>query len=348
MVVTNSLSRRNSILEVVVDSYVSTATPVGSLAVSKRLRERLSPATIRNIMSTLEEMGYITHPHTSAGRIPTDKGYRYFVDSIMEPKRLTRDEKDSVEGALRQDTDELEELIKRVARIVSGLTGQTSIVSYPRAKRRTFKRIELIPATRTRIYALLFTAQGLVKHSMFEIKETVEESELSRVSKFLNDELDGLQLSDVTDYLLRKMMGEGDPFYHLLKEASELLNMSHILDDSDERILLDGTHYMIEQPEFRDAARVKHLIKVLEDEDEILDIMDRDLNESKARVHIGSENPFEDMKDCSLVISNYRIGDRNVGSIGVIGPTRMDYPRAIPAVEFVCDAFSGLLTRLSE
>jgi heat-inducible transcriptional repressor len=183
---------------------------------------------------------------------------------------------------------------------------------------------------------------------MFEIRESVEESELSRVSKFLNDELDGLQLSDVTGYLLRKMMGEGDPLYHLLKEASELLNMSHILDDSDERILLDGTHYMIEQPEFRDAAKVKHLIKVLEDEDEILDIMDGDLNENKARVHIGSENPFDNMKECSLVISNYRIGDRNVGSIGVIGPTRMDYPRAIPAVEFVSDVFSSLLTRLSE
>ncbi len=335
-------------MEVVVDSYVSTATPVGSLAVSKKLREHLSPATIRNIMSTLEEMGYITHPHTSAGRIPTDKGYRYFIDSIMEPRRLTQDEKKSVEGTLREDAEELEELIKRVARIVSGLTGQTSIVSYPRAKRRTFKRIELIPATRTKVYALLFTAQGLVKHSMFEIRESVEESELSRVSKFLNDELDGLQLSDVTGYLLRKMMGEGDPLYHLLKEASELLNMSHILDDSDERILLDGTHYMIEQPEFRDAAKVKHLIKVLEDEDEILDIMDGDLNENKARVHIGSENPFDNMKECSLVISNYRIGDRNVGSIGVIGPTRMDYPRAIPAVEFVSDVFSSLLTRLSE
>ncbi|MDD5270850.1 MAG: heat-inducible transcription repressor HrcA, partial [Candidatus Omnitrophica bacterium] len=128
MVVTDYISRRNNILEVVVDSYVSTAAPVGSLAVSKKLRERLSPATIRNIMSELEEVGYIMHPHTSAGRIPTDRGYRYFVDSIMEPKQLTQDEKEFVEGALSQEADELEDLIKRASRIVSGLTGQTSMV----------------------------------------------------------------------------------------------------------------------------------------------------------------------------------------------------------------------------
>ncbi|MDD5424440.1 MAG: heat-inducible transcriptional repressor HrcA [Candidatus Omnitrophica bacterium] len=348
MVVTDYVSRRNSILEVVVDSYVSTAAPVGSLAVSKKLRERLSPATIRNIMCSLEEAGYITHPHTSAGRIPTDMGYRYFVDSIMEPKYLTQDERDFVEGALSQEADELEDLIKRAARIISGLTGQTSLVSFPRAKRRTFKRIELIPATKTKVYALLFTAQGLVKHSIFEIQEVLEETELSRVSKFLNDELDGLQLNEIADHLLRRVIEENDPFHQLFKEATELLNMSHILEDSGERILLDGAHHMMEQPEFRNAEKVKRLMKVLEEEEEILDLMDRDMNELSARIHIGSENPYNDIKECSIVISNYRIGNRNVGSIGVIGPTRMDYPRAVPAVEFVSDAFSRLLTRLSE
>jgi len=348
MVVTDYISRRNNILEVVVDSYVSTAAPVGSLAVSKKLRERLSPATIRNIMSELEEVGYIMHPHTSAGRIPTDRGYRYFVDSIMEPKQLTQDEKEFVEGALSQEADELEDLIKRASRIVSGLTGQTSMVSFPRAKRRTFKRIELIPATRTKVYALLFTAQGLVKHSIFEIQGMLEESELSKVSKFLNDELDGLQLNEIADHLLRRVIGENAPFHHLFKEATELLNMSHILEDSGERILLDGAHHIMEQPEFRNSDKVKRLLKILEEEEEILDIMDQDMNEQNARIHIGSENPYDDIRECSIVISNYRIGNRNVGSIGVIGPTRMDYTRAVPAVEYVGNAFSRLLTRLSE
>lgn len=348
MVVSDAISRRNNILEAVIDAYVSTATPVGSLAVSKKLRERLSPATIRNIMSDLEEMGYITHPHTSAGRVPTDKGYRYYVDSIMEPKQLTQDEKEFVKWALHQEADELEDLIKRAARIISRLTGQTSLVSFPRVKRRTFKRIELIPATHTKIYALLFTAQGLVKHSIFEIHETVEETELSRVSKFLNEELDGLQLSEIGDHLLRKVIGENDPFHHLFKEATEILNMSHILDESDERILLDGAHHIIEQPEFKSAEKVKGLIKVLEEEEEILNIMEGDLNEKNARIHIGRENPYEDIKECSIIISNYRIGETNVGSIGVIGPTRMDYARAVPSVEYVGSSFSRLLTRLSE
>src|SRR3990167_7641318 len=294
MVVSDAISRRNKILEIVVDSYVSTAAPVGSLAVSKKFRERLSPATIRNIMAELEEIGYITHPHTSAGRIPTDKGYRYYVDSIMEPRQLTPDEKEFVEVVLNQEAYELGDLIKRAGKIISELTGQASLVSFPRAKRRTFKRIELIPATKTKIYTLLFTAQGLVKHSIFEAHDSIEES--------------------------------------------ELLSMSHILDESDERVLLEGAHHIIEQPEFREAEKVMGLLKALEGEEEILSIMEQDLNEERARIHIGAENPFDDIKDCSIVISNYRIGSQNIGSIGVIGPTRMDYSRAVPAVEYVSNS----------
>ncbi len=348
MVVSDLESRRNKILELVVDSYVSTATPVGSFAVSKKIKDRLSPATIRNIMADLEDLGYITHPHTSAGRVPTDKGYRYYVDSIMEQKQLTHDEKEFVDGVLKQETDELEDLIKRVARLISTLTFQTSIVSFPRARKRTFKRIELIPATRTKIYVLLFTAQGLVKHSIFEIQEAVEEPELSRISRFLNEELEGLQLNEIADHLLRKVLGESDSFHHLFKEATGLLNMSHILDETDEKILLDGAHHIMEQPEFRDAYKVKALLKAFEDEEEILHIMDGDLNEDNVRIHIGSENPYEDIKECSIVISNYKIGNQNFGSIGVIGPTRMDYSRAVPSVEYVSDAFSRLLTKLSK
>jgi heat-inducible transcriptional repressor len=348
MVVSDAISRRNKILEIVVDSYVSTAMPVGSLAVSKKFRERLSPATIRNIMAELEEAGYITHPHTSAGRMPTDKGYRYYVDSIMEPRQLTSDEKEFVEGILREEADELGDLIKRAAKIISQLTGQTSLVSFPRAKRRTFKRIELIPATKTKVYTLLFTAQGLVKHSIFEIHHNMEESELSKISRFLNEELEGLQLNEIADHMLRGVLGESDVFQYLFKEAAELLNMSHILDESDERVFLEGAHHIIEQPEFREAEKVTGLLKALEGEEEILDIMERDINEEKAKIHIGSENLFEDIKGCSIVISNYRIGNQNIGSIGVIGPTRMDYSRAVPAVEYVSNSFSRLLARLSE
>ncbi len=348
MVVTDVISRRNKILGIVVDSYVSTAVPVGSIAVSRKFRQRISPATIRNIMAQLEEIGYITHPHTSAGRVPTDKGYRYYVDSLMEQRHLTRDEMDFIEGVLSHDFDELGEIVKRAARLISSLTHQASVVSFPRSKRRTFKRIELIPATHTKIYVLLFTAQGIVKHSIFELHETCDESELMKISRFLNDELPGLQLSEIGDYLLRKVLGENDAFHHLFKEATDILSMSHILEEEAEKIFLDGAHHIIEQPEFRYADKVRLLLKALEEEEEILNIMDRDLNEEGVRVHIGAENPYEDIRECSLVISNYKIGDQNIGSIGVIGPTRMDYSKSVPVVGYVSSVFSRLLTRLSE
>lgn len=347
MVVTDVISRRNKILGIVVDVYVSTAAPVGSMAVSKKFRQRISPATIRNIMAELEEIGYITHPHISAGRIPTDKGYRYYVDSLMEEKHLTQDEREFIEGVMSHDLEELGDIVKRAAKLISTLTRQTSVVSFPRVKRRTFKRIELIPATHTKVYALLFTAQGIVKHSIFELDEFCDESELMKISRFLNDELSGLQLSEVGDYLLRKVMGENDAFHHLFKEATDILKISHILEEEAERIFLDGAYHIIEQPEFRYADKVGPLLKALEEE-EILNIMERDLNEKGVRVYIGAENPYEDIRECSLVISNYKVGEQNIGSIGVIGPTRMDYSTSVPVVAYVSDVFSRLLTKLSE
>ncbi len=348
MVVTDLVSRRNKILEEVIESYVTTATPVGSFTISKKFKVGLSPATIRNIMSELEELGYIMHPHTSAGRVPTVKGYRYYVDALMQLKRLTDEEREFIEMALNQDLDELEDVVKRTARLISSLTKQASLISFPRAKKRTFKRIELIRATPTKIYALLFTAQGIVKHAIFELQENVEENELSRVSRFLNDELSGLQLSEIKDSLLRRIISENDPFHHLFKQAIDILNRSHLLEENDEKIFLDGTHHIVEQPEFRDTEKVKTILKALEEEDEILSIMDGDLDEDKVRVHIGSENPYEDIRECSIVISNYKIGGENIGGIGVVGPTRMDYSKAVSVVEYVGQVFSQLLTRLSK
>jgi heat-inducible transcriptional repressor len=348
MVVSDVASRRNKILGIVVDSYVNTATPVGSMSVSKKFRERISPATIRNIMSELEETGYITQPHTSAGRVPTDKGYRYYVDSLMEERHLTQDEREFIEGVLSQDFEELGDIVKRAAKLISTLTRQASLVSFPRAKRRTFKRIEFIPATRTKIYALLFTAQGIVKHSIFELHEICDESELVKISRFLNDELSGLQLSEIGDYLFRKVLGENDAFHHLFKEAIDILKVSHILEEEAEKIFLDGAHYIIEQPEFRYADKVRALLKAFEEEEEILNILDRGLNEAGVSVHIGAENSYEDIRECSLVISNYRVGEQNIGSIGVIGPTRMDYSKSVKVVGYISGVFSRLLTRLSE
>jgi len=348
MVVSDVISRRNKILEIVVDSYISTAMPVGSFSVSRKYKRGLSPASIRNIMSELEELGYIRHPHTSAGRVPTDKGYRYYVNALMEIKRLTQEEIELIERILNQDLDELEDMVRQTARLISTLTKQASLVSFPRVKKRTFKRIEFISATPTKIYALLFTAQGIVKHAIFESQENIEEKELSRISRFMNEELLGLQLGEIKNHLLRRILSESDPFHHLFKQAVDILELSHLLEERVEKIFLDGAHHIIEQPEFRDPEKMKDILKALEEEDEILNIMDADLSDNKINVHIGSENPYEDIKECSVIVSNYKIREENVGSIGVIGPTRMDYSKTFSVVKYASDLFSKLLTRLNE
>jgi heat-inducible transcriptional repressor len=347
MFVTDLETRRNRILATIIDTYIRTASPVGSASVSKRFRlSGFSPATIRNIMVELEELGYLTQPHTSAGRIPTQKAYRYYVDSLMKDEYLIPEEKELIQREYVSESEELESIFEKTSQLLSTLTHCAGMTLFPKVTRDAFKHLELICVGPNRALVVLVTSSSLVKSAMVELHQKKSQEELQRLSRFLNQKLEGLALGEIRDYLFRKSLEEDEPSFLLLKEGIEIINASQVLEGMD-RLCLEGTSFIIEQPEFKDSMRRNAILKALEEKRDLLKIMNGDLGEEGVRVHIGSENRFESMRDCSLVVSNYRAKGKSLGTLGVLGPIRMVYPRVVSVVRFAADKLGQILTRLS-
>ncbi|MFC1667703.1 heat-inducible transcriptional repressor HrcA, partial [Candidatus Omnitrophota bacterium] len=284
--------RQKKILGAIVDSYIETAMPVGSRAISQRLRRTMSPATIRNVMADLEEMNLITHPHTSAGRIPTDKGYRFYVDSLLEPKHLTKEEESIISKLLNKKCEDFDSLMQATSRAISMITNVAGVVLTPRLKRSIFKHIEFISidsSDSSRVLAVLVTSSGLVKNSMLELEEEIAKSELFRISEFLNQELEGMFLGDIKDYFTRRLLEERDSFYIFLKKAMSMLSRPSLLR-MDDRMYFEGTASLMSYPEFKDVGKARLFLRVFEDRKDIMNLFNEDIEKEGVNVHIGKEN----------------------------------------------------------
>lgn len=338
-------TRRNKILATIIDAYIRSASPVGSSDISKRFRlSGFSPATVRNVMAELEELGYLTQPHVSAGRIPTEKAYRYYVDTLMEDEQLIPEEREIVEREYLLEHEEVEDIFEKTSQLLSMLTHYAGIILFPKVTLDTFSHLELISVEPNRVLVVLVTSSSLVKNAMVELRHKMSQEELQRISQFLNWKLKGLTLGEIRDYLLRKSLEEDEPSFLLLKEGLEIINASQLLEQTD-RLRLEGTGFIVEQPEFKDPMRRRSILKALEEKKDLLEIMNDDLGKEGVKIHIGSENRFESMRDCSFVVSSYKAKDKALGALGVLGPVRMFYPRAISVVRFVTDKLGQVLTR---
>lgn len=232
-------SRRQKVLEIIIHSYISSASPVGSRTISRKYRMGLSPASIRNVMAELEETGLIMQPHTSAGRIPTDNGYRFYIDSLMNRERLTKDEEERIRCELNSKIEEIDDLIQKTTKILSAVTNQLGLVLCPSIKRDLFRRIELVPIDKKRVLVVLITTTGLIKEAIVDLEKTQEPNELRRMVNFLNQELSQMPLNEIKDYILRRLLQEKNSFYHLYKFAQEIFRQSSVLEGHD-KLFLDG------------------------------------------------------------------------------------------------------------
>jgi len=337
--------RQKKILSAIVESYIDTAMPVGSRAISQRFRWSISPATIRNVMVDLEEMGFITHPHTSAGRIPTDKGYRLYVDTLLGPKHLTGEEETSINKILGKKFEDFDSLMHASSKAISMITNVAGIVLTPRLKRSVFKHIEFIPIDSSRILAVLMTGSGIIRNSMMEIEIGTERSELARISEFLNQELEGVFLGEIKEYLTRRLLQEHDSFYTFIKKAMLILSMPS-LSKMEDSVYLEGAASLMSCPEFRDITKARLFLKLFEDKKEILDLFNEDMDSEGIKVHIGVENVSKHIKDCTVITCNYKVKDRAIGAIGAIGPTRMEYGKVISAVSYLSEVLGKALEEL--
>jgi heat-inducible transcriptional repressor len=334
-------TRKDKILGLIIDTYISTAEPIASRAISKKLRMSLSPASVRNVMSDLEEQGLITHPHTSAGRIPTEKGYRHYIDKLMRASLLTEEEKRLVDKEFKVRVSELNTLLDKTSNILSSITNQAGIVLLPFLQKSPFKHIELIKLGPNEILVVLLTSSGVTKDFVVSLDEDIPVQEISRISNFINKYMGKNSLNDIRKEITQRLIAERDSFFYVLERAKAIIDvMLDIIKEN--RIYLDGRFHITEQPEFENIDKIKSILKHLEDKDFLFSLLKKACDKEGPSIYIGSELG-DDFSECSLITSNYCIGDTSCGMLGIIGPTRMEYARLVSVVDYVADKLSGIL-----
>jgi heat-inducible transcriptional repressor len=337
--------RHREVLRAIIRDYIATAEPVGSRAVSRRYAFNLSPATIRNIMADLEETGYLTQPHTSAGRVPTDQAYRYFVDSLIARRPLSRAEASRIEDRVRPVAGEVEELLRETSRALSLLSHHMGVVLAPRLEQTTFRGVECVPLAGSRVLVVLVAESGLVQHRVIPLDEAVGQDELDRISRLLTDMVSGLTLPQARELLVARMREEKALYDRLLQQALTLAHKTFEAEAGAEaEVYIGGAANIMREPEFADVEKMKGIFAAFEEKSKLVKILDACLAAEAVTVIIGKEHQIREMRGFSLVTSPYRRGDRALGTLGVIGPTRMEYARVISLVDYTARLISRLLS----
>jgi heat-inducible transcriptional repressor len=337
--------REKAILRFVIHQFILTANPVGSRNISKKYDIGLSPASIRNIMSDLEELGFLDHPHTSAGRVPTDKGYRVYVDSLMDPPRLEQAIKQIVDVNLSAASNETEELLKVTSSILSELTNQLAMVTYPKFEQAVLEKIQIVQLSSTRILVVVSVKSGLIRTITLEIDAEVKESYVTNVQQFLNEQLAGLRFSEIRVTFQERVKDLNSESYRPIIRVF-LDSVDKIFTDiSNEKAIISGTKNILKQPEFEDIKNFQSVIELVENKDIIIHILDekKQLLEDFT-ISIGLENKDEKFSDYSMITKEYSIGDLH-GTLGIMGPKRMDYSKIVAAVVYVAEQLTQELTK---
>jgi len=334
MVLTDLESRRKKVLEIVINTYVETAMPVGSVAVSRRSRLGLSPATIRNIMAHLEDSGYLFQPHTSAGRIPTDKGYRYYIEKVMPKANLTYKERQHIEQRFEEQPENIDEFAEFTSHLISEMTGQVGLVLFPRLNQSLLKQLRLFSVSGDRIIVVFMAQSNIIKEKVVKAWESMDDIWLNKICQFINSEYEGTSLGSITEMLKSKILLETDSIYSLCRDALSIFEASGLIEE-DDKIFFEGTSHLLQKPEFRDICRSGTLLEFLEKKQGLSKLLRRHLDPEVLEIKIGKENSFKELQDCTSVTSGYKVNDRICGVLGTIGPTRMEYPSTISIVDYI-------------
>ncbi|MDR7451243.1 MAG: heat-inducible transcriptional repressor HrcA [Armatimonadota bacterium] len=333
-------ARKREILRAVVQTYVSEAEPVGSERVAHRLRERLSPATVRNEMAALEELGVLTHPHTSAGRIPTDLGYRLYVEMLREDAPPSAQERTRLRRLLA-DREEREGFPGGVARALAAVTEHAALVSAPAPEHQRFKHLHFLPLGATEVMAVIVTDAGTIQGRTFDVREALEPEALDRLSRVISQRLQGYELHEITGGLLARMVDEAAWQQRILEQL--LAWMRAVGPAAPRRVYIEGTANILRQPEFRDARAAEPVLAALEDDAVVADLL-RSAPDRDVWVIIGREHRREELRGTSVIAAAYRVHGRAVGTLGIVGPTRMHYGRIISLVRYLAESVGELLT----
>lgn len=337
-----SLNERSKrILEAIIEDYISTAEPVGSRAIMHRHGFALSSATIRNVMSDLEEYGFLASPHTSAGRVPTAKAYRLYVDSLLQVRGIAEDEQEAIRRRCSIIGKDVAEILKDTSRTLSTISHYTGIVLAPRLSGNIFRHIEFVKLGHRRILAVLVSAGGMVQNKIFESDAELSADDLLRMSNYLNELLQGLTIEQVRRRILEEMHNEKVLYDALLKRALELSEQA--LEDEGSEVFIEGQVNIFDQPEFADLGKMKEIFRAFEEKGTLVNLLDRCMSARGVNIFIGAESRLSSLEGMSIVTSTFKSGTNTLGVLGVIGPTRMGYGKVIPIVDYTAKLISTLL-----
>lgn len=354
--------RKVKILKAIIKNYLETGEPVGSRTISKYADLKLSSATIRNEMADLEELGYIVQPHTSAGRIPTDKGYRFYVDDMMSQKEtelvnreqvVTDREKEveSMQGILSQKVDKVEELLQNVAKVLAKDTNYATMVSAPQVKGNKLKFVQLSQLETNKILAVIVMEGNIIRNKVITVSEDLSQENLLKLNILLNTSLTGLSLQEMNLSIVSKMENQAGEHMQLVKEVVDAI-VETISGEDNLKIYTSGATNIFKYPELSDSTKASELIYALEEKQSLTDFVkdteSDDSDNTGIQVYIGNEAPVESMKDCSVVTATYELQDGMRGTIGIIGPKRMDYDKVVEKLKTIQNQLDDVFKKSQE
>lgn len=339
--------REKRILKCIVQNFVLTANPVGSRVISKKYQLGLSPASIRNVMADLEEMGLIYHPHTSAGRVPTDLGYRVYVDLLMEEPQLAPQLKKKINREINlEKIEDDEELLKIASRILGKISSQLALVTYPQIMKATLEKIQLVILPHKVLLVVLSLRGGIIKTIDLEFPIEIEQNKIDYVQSLLNERIAGLSLEEIKNTFVERVADLRDEKTGIVRLFIESIDKIFSEEKELEKIHISGVRNILQVPEFSDAQHIQAVIELIEDKEVIFHIFEKTsmLDDDKILVSIGHENVYHKLTEFSVVTTKYKFGDAD-GVIGMIGPRRMDYPKIIAIVGYMSKLLTNILSK---
>jgi heat-inducible transcriptional repressor len=337
--------RKKRILQAIIDDYIDTAEPIGSRTIARKYELGLSSATIRNEMADLEDMGYLSQPHTSAGRVPSDKGYRLYVDELMCVQDLQKEESDRMRTEMDTRINELDQLLKQASAVLSRYSRYTSMAVTPQLKASTIKTIQIVPIETGKAMVIVVTNAGIIRNSLIKITDRLTPDILVMISNELNDKLAGLTVEQIAAGKAIKLESRAGMTPDILTPV--INGVTDCIERIDcPEVYVEGTTNIFNYPEFRDVAKAREFMSVLDEKSNLFKIMTSRNASGEINIRIGSENDMSVIKDCTLITAKYNLPDNFKGSIGIIGPTRMEYPRVISLLKYMRKLMSNEINRL--
>ena len=333
--------RKKRILQAIIRNYLETGEPVGSRTISKYTDLNLSSATIRNEMADLEEMGYILQPHTSAGRIPSDKGYRLYVDAMMEEKEKELEE---LKEMMIEKEDKMDHLLKQVAKLLAVNTNYATMISAPAVHKNKLKFIQLSRVDRNQLLAVIVMEGNVIKNNILHVTEELNDETLLKLNILLNTNLNGMALEEINLGIISLMKQQAGPHSEIVAEVIDAI-AEGIKAEEDLQIYTSGANNIFKYPELADNQKASEIINTFEEKQMLTELVQERLADEEntgIQVYIGDETPIQTMKDCSVVTATYELGEGMRGTIGIIGPKRMDYDKVVSTLKTITHQLDDL------